>query len=170
MIMIALVVRLVGAADKARGNQRIARPARRRWVGLKIKIIVHEAEEGGFWAEVPAIPGCASEGETLEELLENVHEAVEGCLPQLPYVRLSGGLAIEQQPDQFLPVDTMVPSHLSQDSCQGPDAQRVVSREGDEVLPALRGGQTHVTSCLPGGLVAERVEGAGELLAGDVAR
>ncbi len=47
---------------------------------MKIKIIVHEAEEGGFWAEVPAIPGCASEGETLEELLENVHEAVEGCL------------------------------------------------------------------------------------------
>jgi predicted RNase H-like HicB family nuclease len=51
-----------------------------RWVGLKIKIIVHEAEEGGFWAEVPAIPGCAGEGETLEELLENLHEAVEGCL------------------------------------------------------------------------------------------
>ncbi|MHB1345163.1 MAG: type II toxin-antitoxin system HicB family antitoxin [Thermoleophilia bacterium] len=47
---------------------------------MKIKIIVHEAEEGGFWAEVPAIPGCASEGETLEELLENVHEAVTGCL------------------------------------------------------------------------------------------
>lgn len=47
---------------------------------MKIKIIVHEADEGGFWAEVPAIPGCASEGETLVELLENVHEAVEGCL------------------------------------------------------------------------------------------
>ncbi|MHB0980114.1 MAG: type II toxin-antitoxin system HicB family antitoxin [Thermoleophilia bacterium] len=47
---------------------------------MKIKIIVHEAEEGGFWAEVPAIPGCASEGETLEKLLENVHEAVTGCL------------------------------------------------------------------------------------------
>ena len=47
---------------------------------MKIKIIVHEAEEGGFWAEVPAIPGCASEGETLEELLESIHEAVEGCL------------------------------------------------------------------------------------------
>ncbi len=47
---------------------------------MKITVIVHEAEEGGFWAEVPAIPGCATEGETLEELLENVHEAVEGCL------------------------------------------------------------------------------------------
>jgi Uncharacterized conserved protein len=39
---------------------------------LKIKIIIHEAEEGGFWAEVPAIPGCATEGETFEELLQNL--------------------------------------------------------------------------------------------------
>ena len=47
---------------------------------MKIKVVVHEAEEGGYWAEVPAIPGCASQGETLEELMKNVHEAVEGCL------------------------------------------------------------------------------------------
>jgi predicted RNase H-like HicB family nuclease len=47
---------------------------------MKIKVIVHEAEEGGYWAEVPAIPGCASQGETLEELLKNIEEAIEGCL------------------------------------------------------------------------------------------
>lgn len=47
---------------------------------MKIKFVVHEAEEGGFWAEVPAIPGCATQGETLEELLHNLYEAVEGCL------------------------------------------------------------------------------------------
>jgi predicted RNase H-like HicB family nuclease len=47
---------------------------------MKIKVVVHEAEEGGFWAEVPAIPGCATQGETLEELLQNLYEAVEGCL------------------------------------------------------------------------------------------
>lgn len=47
---------------------------------MKIKVVVHEAEEGGFWAEVPAIPGCASQGETFEELLQNLYEAVEGCL------------------------------------------------------------------------------------------
>ena len=46
----------------------------------KIKIVVHEAEEGGFWAEVPAIPGCASQGETLDELTTNLREAIEGCL------------------------------------------------------------------------------------------
>lgn len=47
---------------------------------MKIKAVVHEAEEGGFWAEVPAIPGCATEGETMEELLANLREAIEGCL------------------------------------------------------------------------------------------
>ena len=47
---------------------------------MKIKVIVHEAEEGGYWAEAPAIPGCATQGETMEELLANVHEAIEGCL------------------------------------------------------------------------------------------
>jgi predicted RNase H-like HicB family nuclease len=47
---------------------------------MKIKVVVHEAEEGGYWAEVPAIPGCATQGETFEELLHNLYEAVEGCL------------------------------------------------------------------------------------------
>ena len=47
---------------------------------MKIKVVVHEAEEGGYWAEVPSIPGCATQGETMEELLENLNEAVEGCL------------------------------------------------------------------------------------------
>ena len=47
---------------------------------MKLKVIVHEAEEGGFWAEVPAIPGCATQGETFEDLLKNLYEAVEGCL------------------------------------------------------------------------------------------
>ncbi len=47
---------------------------------MKLKVIVHEAEEGGFWAEVPAIPGCATQGETFDELLQNIYDAVEGCL------------------------------------------------------------------------------------------
>lgn len=47
---------------------------------MKFKIVVHEAEEGGYWAEVPAIPGCASQGETMDELLANIREAIEGCL------------------------------------------------------------------------------------------
>ncbi|MDP3294459.1 MAG: type II toxin-antitoxin system HicB family antitoxin [Nevskia sp.] len=47
---------------------------------MKLKAIVHEAEEGGFWAEVPTIPGCVTQGETMDELIVNLHEAVEGCL------------------------------------------------------------------------------------------
>ena len=47
---------------------------------MKLKVVVHEAQEGGYWAEVPAIPGCATQGETFEELLGNIYEAVEGCL------------------------------------------------------------------------------------------
>jgi len=47
---------------------------------MKLKVIIHQAEEGGFWAEVPAIPGCATQGEDLRELIENVYDAVEGCL------------------------------------------------------------------------------------------
>jgi predicted RNase H-like HicB family nuclease len=47
---------------------------------MKLKVIVHEAEEGGYWAEVPSIPGCATQGETFDELLSNLYEAVEGCL------------------------------------------------------------------------------------------
>ena len=47
---------------------------------MKLKVIVHEAEEGGYWAEVPSIPGCATQGETFDQLLRNIYEAVEGCL------------------------------------------------------------------------------------------
>jgi predicted RNase H-like HicB family nuclease len=47
---------------------------------MKLKVIIHEAEEGGYWAEVPAIPGCATQGDSFEELLHNIYEAVEACL------------------------------------------------------------------------------------------
>ena len=47
---------------------------------MKLKVIVHEAEEGGYWAEVPALPGCVTQGETFDELLSHLYEAVDGCL------------------------------------------------------------------------------------------
>ena len=61
---------------------------------MKIKIIVHNAEEGGFWAEVPAIPGCVSQGDTLEELDDNIREAIMGCLAVDPE-QTSGGFERE---------------------------------------------------------------------------
>jgi len=54
-----------------------------KWQGIekmKLKVVIHDAEEGGYWAEVPAIPGCATQGDTFDELLRNIYEAVEGCL------------------------------------------------------------------------------------------
>ena len=47
---------------------------------MKLKVVIHDAEEGGYWAEVPSIPGCATQGESFEALLKNLYEAVEGCL------------------------------------------------------------------------------------------
>ncbi|MDZ7964903.1 MAG: type II toxin-antitoxin system HicB family antitoxin [Nostoc sp. DedSLP03] len=44
------------------------------------KAIIHPAEEGGYWAEVPALPGCITEGDTIEEVMANLKDAIEGWL------------------------------------------------------------------------------------------
>jgi len=45
---------------------------------MKITAIIHEAEEGGFWAEVPSLPGCMTQGDTLDEVQASLQEAVQG--------------------------------------------------------------------------------------------
>ena len=45
-----------------------------------LKIIIHNAQEGGYWAEVEGLPGCVSEGETLEEVKANIIDAAAGCI------------------------------------------------------------------------------------------
>jgi len=58
---------------------------------MKLKVIIHDAEEGGFWAEVPSIPGCVTQGDTFDELLANIYDAVEACLSiDLHDIDLSG--------------------------------------------------------------------------------
>lgn len=47
---------------------------------MRIRAIIHPAEEGGYWAEVPALPGCVTEGDTTEEVMANLQDAVEGWL------------------------------------------------------------------------------------------
>lgn len=47
---------------------------------MKFKAIIHEAEEGGYWAEVPALPGCVTQGETKSELEANLREAIAAWL------------------------------------------------------------------------------------------
>lgn len=57
--------------------------------------MVHEAEEGGYWAEVPALPGCFTQGDTLKELQLNLKEAIKGWL-------LTGEEEIEDSEGQIL--------------------------------------------------------------------
>ncbi|MEH1999803.1 MAG: type II toxin-antitoxin system HicB family antitoxin [Nostoc sp.] len=47
---------------------------------MKIRAIIHPAEEGGYWAEVPTLPGCITEGDTIEEVMANLKDAIEGWL------------------------------------------------------------------------------------------
>jgi predicted RNase H-like HicB family nuclease len=44
---------------------------------MKLKVVLETSDEGGYTAYVPSLPGCISEGDTVEEALENVREAVE---------------------------------------------------------------------------------------------
>ncbi len=46
-------------------------------------VIVHPDETGGYWTEVPAVPGCGSQGETMEEAIEMTKDAIEGVLETL---------------------------------------------------------------------------------------
>ena len=47
---------------------------------MKLKVVIHEADEGGYWPEIPSIPGCGTQAESFEELPPNLYEAIEGCL------------------------------------------------------------------------------------------
>lgn len=47
---------------------------------MKIKAIIHSAEEGGYWAEVPALPGCITEGDSMDEVIHNLKDAIQGWL------------------------------------------------------------------------------------------
>ena len=46
-------------------------------------VVIHEDPDGGFWGEVPALPGCYSQGETVEDLKSNIREAIAGVLEAL---------------------------------------------------------------------------------------
>jgi predicted RNase H-like HicB family nuclease len=49
----------------------------------KYAVVIHEDPDGGFWGEVPALPGCYSQAETVEGLEENIREAIAGVLEVL---------------------------------------------------------------------------------------
>lgn len=47
---------------------------------MKLKVIIHADPDGGYWAKVPSLPGCVTEGDTREELMANLRDAIEGWL------------------------------------------------------------------------------------------
>jgi predicted RNase H-like HicB family nuclease len=66
---------------------------------MRLKVIIHPAEEGGYWAEVPALPGCVSEGDSIEETLANIKEAAEGWL------EVAGGQAAGDPQAQLMEIE-----------------------------------------------------------------
>ena len=63
---------------------------------MKLKALIFRAEEGGWWAKVPAIPGCVSQGETLEEVKANILDALEGCLAAREEAAFEDAQAVEE--------------------------------------------------------------------------
>ena len=47
---------------------------------MNVTVLVHDAEEGGYWGEVPEFPGCLSQGDTLDDLERNIRESIEAWL------------------------------------------------------------------------------------------
>ncbi len=60
---------------------------------VKIKAIIYPAEEGGYWAEVPALPGCITEGDTYEEVIFNLKDAIQGWLEVANDIEVNNNIA-----------------------------------------------------------------------------
>ncbi len=65
---------------------------------MEYTILIHRAEEGGYWSEVPLLPGCYSQGETIDETLNNTKEAIEAHLMALK----EDGVAVPVEESLFI--------------------------------------------------------------------
>lgn len=52
---------------------------------MEYTVVLHNAEEGGYWAEVPALEGCFSQGETVEETVTSIKEAIQSHIIALKH-------------------------------------------------------------------------------------
>jgi predicted RNase H-like HicB family nuclease len=50
---------------------------------MEYVVVIHSADAGGYWAEVPALPGCFAQGDTLEEVLKDAQDAIASHLSAL---------------------------------------------------------------------------------------
>lgn len=74
----------------------VCKPLEEKENAVKLKVLIYEAEEGGYWAKVPAIAGCVSQGETLEEVKANILDALEGCLAVSEEMGVQEARAVEE--------------------------------------------------------------------------
>src|SRR3954454_7625154 len=81
---------------------------------MRLKVIIHRDPDRGYWAEVPGFPGCASEGDTLQEVRANIREAFEGMLEVL---QGRGGHPDERTPNDL--AETNRPVKPVSGSCSG---------------------------------------------------
>ena len=49
-------------------------------IALRIQVVILKEKTGVWWAEVPSVPGCASQGDTIAALVASIREAIHGCL------------------------------------------------------------------------------------------
>ena len=62
---------------------------------MKYKVVISEGEDGWYVVECPSIPGCVSQGKTVEEALENIKDAMYGCLEVLnEHIEIRGGARV----------------------------------------------------------------------------
>ncbi|MFC1901252.1 type II toxin-antitoxin system HicB family antitoxin [Chloroflexota bacterium] len=72
-------------------------------------VVVHEADEGGYWGEILELPGCVSQGETIEEFRENIREALDTIInlaSQEPSIQILTGETRDEQSDYIIYGDT----------------------------------------------------------------
>jgi len=69
---------------------------------MEYTVVLHNAEEGGYWAEVPALEGCYSQGETVEETVKNVKEAIQAHI-----------IALQEEGMQLPEDQIMILSHVA---------------------------------------------------------
>ena len=73
---------------------------------LNYTVKIHAAEEGGFWAEVPALPGCVTQGETLDDVIAMAKDAIRGYLTVL--VKRGQRIPIEEKDNLVGTLDVQV--------------------------------------------------------------
>lgn len=66
---------------------------------MRFKVLISEGEDGWFVVECPSLPGCVSQGRTIEEAVENIKDAIQGCLDVL------GEMTCDQQNERMVEVE-----------------------------------------------------------------